>query len=186
MSTKKKEEEDHCLEMTEPPSVHLNHQPTDQATVLQTQPANSGYDSDPEQAEVGSQCSRTDINRPGGPYSSGVVKHDPLPPPQGKFYFFVRNTQNAIYSFWGKHNRLIKRIVLVILLIAYFVYLGFAIHRSVEDATGLIVATVVFCLYFTYKILFEKHWKNCRIPCCHLDWWQLSRIRFRVITVIKW
>ena len=155
-----KEKEEMGLEMTESPSVHLNHQSFDQVTIPQTHPANSGYDTDPDQAEVGSQYSRTDPNRPGGPYCSGVVKHDPLPPPQGKFYFFARDTQNAIYSFWGKHKRLIKRIVLVILLVAYFVFLGFAIHRNVKDATGLIVATVIFCLYFTYKILFEKHWKK--------------------------
>ena len=181
MSTKKKKElDDHCLEMTE--SLHLNHQEADQLSHPQTQPANSGYDSD--QAEVASQYSNP--NRPGSPYTSGVVKHDPLPPPTGKFYFFVHNTQNYIYDFWARHKKLIKRIILVILLVGYFVYLGFAIHRNVKDATGLIATTVLLCLYFIYTILFEKHWKRCRIPCCHLEWWQLSRIRVRVITALKW
>ena len=184
MSTKKKKELEYSVEMTESPSLHLNHQEADQLSHRQTQPANSGYDTD--QAEVASQYSRTDLNKPGGPYSSGVVKHDPLPPPQGRFYFFVHNTQNYIYDFWAKHKRLIKRIVLLILLTGYFVYLGFAIHRNVKDATGLIVATVVLCLYFIYKILFAKHWEKCRVPCCHLEWWQLSRTRVIAITVIKW
>ena len=184
MSSRKTEGEDHCLEMTDSPSIHLNHQQlresTDQLTVLQTQSANSGYDSDL------AEFARTDPNRPGGPYSSGPVKHDPLPPPQGKFYFFVHNTQNQIYNLWERYKKLIKRIVLLILLIGYFVYLGFAIHTSIKDATGLIVGTVVLCLYFIYKTLFEEHWQSCRVPCCHWEWWQVSRIRIIVITVTKW
>lgn len=185
MSSRKKEKKDHFLEMTESPM--MNHQQTDPVILGHTQqPNNSGYDSDPDLAEVASQHSRSDPNRPGGPYSSEVVKHDPLPPPAGKFYNLVHNTQTFIYSFWNKHKKFIKRIVLLILLVGYFVFLGFAVHRSVQEATGLIVITSIFCAYFTYKILLEKHWQRCRVPCCHYEWWQVSSSRARAITVIKW
>ncbi len=191
MSSQHPDERDHCMEMVETPVVDVNHQdhrassPGDKLTAPGTRGANSGYDSD-QADEVASNFSRTDLNRPGGPYTSGPVKHDPLPPPQGNFYKFVHNTQNDICSFWDRHKKLIKRIVLLLMLIGYFVYLTFAILRDVKEANGLIAATVLFCLYFTYKLLLEKRWQNCRVPCCHREWWQSSRCRSVAITTIKW
>ncbi len=188
MKPHEKDQEDHCMEMTESALMDHNHQsavdPVKQQR--QTKGPNSGYDSD-QAEDIASLGSKTDLNRPGGPYcTSGPVKHDPLPPPQGSFYRFVNRTQNNIYSFWSRHKKIIKRLVLLLLLIGYFVYLTFAILRDVKDATGLIVATVLFCLYFTYKLLLARHWEKCRIPCCHREWWQASRTKARLITAIKW
>ena len=146
------------------PGIHRKHN------------ANSGYNSDHEDI-VSRYSSRIDLNLPGGPYASGPVKHDPLPPPDSRFYHFVHDTQSAIYGFWDRHKVLIKRIILVVLLSAYFVYLGFAIDRSVNGAAGLIAVTVFMCLYFIYKAFLEKPFQRCTVPCCHKEWWIASNVR---------
>ena len=111
------------------------------------------------------------------------VLHETLPPPDSKFYKLVNKAQNAVYDFWARHKRMFKRMLLVLLGIAYLVYLGFAIHYSVRGATALIVLTVLGVFLLLQTGVFKK-------PCQRCQKWMMgvftSCIEGRIGTVLKW
>lgn len=90
------------------------------------------------------------------------TRHEALPPPGGCFFTTIDSAQNVVYSSWAQHRALVKRVVLSLLLIAYCVYLGFAIDYSVSGAAALITLTILSLLYISYTTVLNKPCLACQ------------------------
>lgn len=62
--------------------------------------------------------------------------------------------QDRITAFCSKHKTIIKWSVGIVLVILFMIYLGFAMHRSFDNALPLFVYTIIICCgLFYYKVL---------------------------------
>ena len=91
------------------------------------------------------------------------IVHDTLAPPDDKFFRLVDEAQNKVYAFWGRIQKTAWRVVMVAMVVAYLVYLGFAIHYSVKGAAALICLTIMGGFYVLRTRLLKRQCVRCQL-----------------------
>jgi pyrimidine nucleoside transport protein len=104
------------------------------------------------------------------------------PESQDKCIKGIQTVQTSVHGFFRNHGPVLKKIVLVILLILYTIYFGYAIYHSVSEALVLIVMTGLIVGYLLWSEIW-KHWgSNIRSVTCDpvsrcfsKPWWKYGR-----------
>lgn len=78
----------------------------------------------------------------------------------------IEKVHLAFRNFLSKRKQTLKRLFYGVLLVAYFVYFGFAVYTSPTGATVVIVLTCLVVFYFVAKGIWRKAGKQIYACCC--------------------
>lgn len=78
----------------------------------------------------------------------------------------IEKVHSSFCNAFSRNKGIIKKIVLVVLLVAYFVYFGFAVYTSPSRATVVIVLTCLVFFYIFAKLIWKKSGKKIHACCC--------------------
>ena len=118
--------------------------------VPRTMDTNSGYSSEAEKEPLQNPLQQSKAPKALGKYTP----HEALPEPTDRRSQCVKRVQERVQKFWDKYKEFARKTFWVLMLIAYLVYLGFAIHTSLVGAAFLITLTsfVAFIYFYNYII----------------------------------
>ena len=78
----------------------------------------------------------------------------------------IEKVHSSLCDCLSRRRNIIKTIACVILIIAYFVYFGFAVYTSPSGATVVIVLTCLVVFYFISKEIWKRAGKEIYSCCC--------------------
>ena len=125
---------------------------------------------------------RLEMDPDGGCYT--VPDGDLLPPPedQSKCTKAIAFVQKHVHDFLREKGPILKKVFVVALLVAYTVYLGFAIYTSPAGALMLIVLTAMIVTYLLLKFFWGRFGRKVHAATCgplgrltKRRWWKYCR-----------
>ena len=115
--------------------------------------------------------------------SATSPRHNLLPVPKDRCSRAIDRIQTRVYNFWDRCKKPTKYLLLGVTVVTFFVYLGFAIHRSVRDSAALIVLSVFVTIYVLTQTLLKNFCGRCQRALISV---RAACRRGHIQTVLKW
>ena len=78
----------------------------------------------------------------------------------------IEKVHSSLCDFLSRRRNVIKTIICGILIVAYFVYFGFAVYTSPSGANAVIVLTCLVVFYLISKEIWKRAGKRIYSCCC--------------------